>query len=99
MQRLEISPNGRLQLSNGINDLCEDAGAPEGSVTLLKFASDPTPIGTQDSVIYVMKDGILDSTKTCKRKQSQFAIITSTGQTEMINLKDVIDIVFRTQQT
>ncbi|MBY3168856.1 S8 family serine peptidase [Rhizobium laguerreae] len=86
---------GTLQLAGGINDLCVNAGTPEGSPALLKFATDPTPEGENDSIIYFLRNGILENGKVCKRREATLAFEASDGSQELIKLSDVRDIVFK----
>ncbi|MDW9670841.1 S8 family serine peptidase [Sinorhizobium meliloti] len=86
---------GQLQLAGGVNDLCTNAGTPEGNPILLKFATYATPGSENDSIIYYMRGGILEHDKVCKRKTAALAFTTSNGSTEIINLSDIRDIVFK----
>ncbi|NSY98857.1 S8 family peptidase [Agrobacterium tumefaciens] len=99
---LEIEKDGVRRLLFGkissplqVSDLCQDQGTPEGNPRLLKFARDPNPSGDKDSILYFIRDGILDNTKKCKRKPTNIVFTPSVGQQDIINLKDVTDLIFR----
>lgn len=86
---------GQLQAKPTVNDLCQGSGAVDGHSELLKFARDPTPADDKDSVVYLMRDGILDNTKTCRHKPGFLAFMTSAGEQLIINLDDVVDMVLK----
>lgn len=86
---------GKLENRLTINDLCRGVGTPDGEVRLLKFARDPTPEADKDSVVYFMRDGLLDNTKTCKHKPGSQVMKGSNGEDIVIDLDDVVDMVLR----
>ncbi|MGO4193891.1 S8 family serine peptidase [Rhizobium sp. YAF28] len=89
---------GSLQSNVTINELCEELGTPAGDVQLLKFARDPTPAGEKDSIVYIMRDGILDNSRTCKHKPGFLAFRTGTGEDVVLNLDDVVDMVLKVKK-
>ncbi len=101
---IELEKNGERTLMKGqiesplsINDLCANSGSPGSDIQLLKFARDPTPEAGRDSLVYFMRDGLLNNNKTCQHKSGSVAFTDSNGKNEIIDLKDIVDIVFRTQ--
>ncbi|TBB60665.1 hypothetical protein ELH43_36600 [Rhizobium ruizarguesonis] len=86
---------GSLQTKLAVNDLCEGAGEVDGQSQLLKFARDPTPADGKDSIVYLMRNGILDNKKTCKHKPGYVAFIANTGEQMVVNLDQVVDMVMK----
>lgn len=99
---IEVETDGRRRLLFGklerqvtINELCEGSGTPAGDVRLLKFARRPNPEAGKDSVVYFLRDGLLDNTKTCQHKSGYLALKSSTGEDVLLNLDEVVDMVLR----
>ncbi|TBB32441.1 S8/S53 family peptidase [Rhizobium ruizarguesonis] len=86
---------GALQTQLTVNDLCQGSGDVDGQSQLLKFARDPTPADGKDSIVYLMRDGILDNRKTCMHKPGYVAFIANTGEQMVVNLDQVVDVVMK----
>lgn len=85
---------GQLQLADGLNDLCTNLNI-HSKATLLKFATDPTPEGGKESIVYSMRDGVLNNRQNCARHKNSALTLAVGSEYMEIPLKDVRDIVFR----
>ena len=96
---IEISVQGNRRLlfgtleSRDLHDYCRNAGLVAGAV-LLKFALSPDPEDESDAVFYTLRNKVLQ-TQPCRRSSTVVGLTSSTGETSLINVQDIVDIVFQ----